>query len=390
MAVLQVRRQGAQDGKVRQQDSWHLTQPEVPLLQDSIDPPQPPGDPSWTSAEPLENPGPGDGCGPPGNNERGRTYIQYALGHDGPVGTSFPDFPQPAIPPDRRGNTMTRQAYEKWLPAATALTHVRDSFSTPLHVTLSEAVELSSYVHAYWEPARDSAGNEVRPGLSQAGSKLHLAIADELLELGEALQTAQTNYLLTVAPVQTNLRARAEFVLSEISAALRWWLEDGTVRKQHPQLSALRSEYADGSDSVDSLATELSDYAALARQEVENLKGLGGFSPALVDEARGLANKLREQRSQHVVPHHARRALDLRRRLATLLLERVMRVRAAARFVFRNHPEIARKASSNYERRRRALSRQASARARAQNRGASLGPDTPKMRERAISIEREY
>src|ERR1039458_9954821 len=105
---------------------------------------------------------------------------------------------------------MTRQAYEKWLPSATALTHVRDSFSTPTTVTLSEAVELSSYVHAYWEPARDETGNELRPGLSQAGSKLHLAIADELLELGEALQTAHTKYLLTVAPVQTNLRARAE------------------------------------------------------------------------------------------------------------------------------------------------------------------------------------
>ena len=49
--------------------------------------------------------------------------------------------------------------------------------------------------------------------------------------------------------------------------------------------------------------------------------------------------------------------LALRNRLITLLLDRMRRVRAAARYVFRNHPEIARRATSTYERRRRARSR---------------------------------
>jgi hypothetical protein len=39
------------------------------------------------------------------------------------------------------------------------------------------------------------------------------------------------------------------------------------------------------------------------------------------------------------------------------LLERMRAVRTAARYAFRNHPELARKATSAYERRRRARAR---------------------------------
>jgi hypothetical protein len=47
--------------------------------------------------------------------------------------------------------------------------------------------------------------------------------------------------------------------------------------------------------AADSLAAELSDYAALARQEAEGLEGLGGFEMSLVDEAENLARQLRER-----------------------------------------------------------------------------------------------
>ena len=59
------------------------------------------------------------------------------------------------------------------------------------------------------------------------------------------------------------------------------------------------------------------------------------------------------------MPQAAREAIALRNRLMTLLFDRMIRVRSAARFVFRGRPEIIREATSAYERRRRAAGRRA-------------------------------
>ena len=45
--------------------------------------------------------------------------------------------------------------------------------------------------------------------------------------------------------------------------------------------------------------------------------------------------------------------IDLRNRLVTLLDQRVSRVRRAAWYVFRDHPEVVRQVTSAYERKRR-------------------------------------
>ena len=150
-----------------------------------------------------------------------------------------------------------------------------------------------------------------------------------------------------------------EYVLSEIVAALEWWLDDGVDDTRDQQLAALRAEYSDGSTSAATLAAELSDYAALARQESAGLQGLGGFELTLIDEAENLARQLRERPTTPVSPETTRKALDLRNRIGTLLVEHMAQVRAAARFVFRNFPEIAREASSAFERRRRNARRSA-------------------------------
>ena len=73
----------------------------------------------------------------------------------------------------------------------------------------------------------------------------------------------------------------------------------------------------------------------------------------MVDEAEALAKQLRERPTTPTSPESTRRTLDMRNRVATLLLDRMGQVRAAARFVFRNHAEIARESSSAFERRRR-------------------------------------
>jgi hypothetical protein len=51
-----------------------------------------------------------------------------------------------------------------------------------------------------------------------------------------------------------------------------WLLDDGVEDNRDKQLAALKAEYADHSTSTDSLAAELSDYAALARQESKGLE----------------------------------------------------------------------------------------------------------------------
>jgi hypothetical protein len=248
---------------------------------------------------------------------------------------------------------MSQSVLEKWTPAASALGQVRTAFSTPIRVLLGEAVDLARFTTVYWEPVKDAAGKMLRPGLALAGPKLSPTIGSEMLELQEALQTTNTNYLLTVAPMQPDVRARAQYVLGEMVAALEWWLDDGVNDDRDQQLAALKAEYADGSTSADSMAAELSDYAALARQEAAGLEGIGGFELAMVDEAEALAKQLRERPTTPTSPENTRRTLDMRNRVATLLLDRMGQVRAAARFVFRNHPEIARESSSAFERRRR-------------------------------------
>jgi hypothetical protein len=253
--------------------------------------------------------------------------------------------------------TMSRESLEKWLPAASAVSQVRTSFNPPIRILLGEAVDIARFALSYWEPVKDASGNVLRPGLSQAGSKLSPNIGTEVLELHEAVQTAHTEYLLTVAPVQTDVRARAEFVLSEIKSALEWWLDDGIDDDRDRQLESLKAEHADGSASADAVATELLDYAALARQEAAGLEGLGGFDIAMIDEAETLARQLRERPTTPVSPENTRRALDIRNRVATILVDKMNLVRAAARFVFRNQPEIARLCTSAFERRRRRAQR---------------------------------
>lgn len=140
---------------------------------------------------------------------------------------------------------------------------------------------------------KDAAGRLVRPGLVLAGAKLPPTIGAEILELQDALQIAQTDYLLTVAPAQPDVRARAEFVLGEITAALAWLSDDGVEDDHDKQLAAPNSEYSDGSASTDTLAAEFSGCADLAQREANGLDGLGGFDKVLVKEADELAKQLR-------------------------------------------------------------------------------------------------
>ncbi len=75
-----------------------------------------------------------------------------------------------------------------------------------------------------------------------------------------------------------------------------------------------------------------------------------------------MAARLREQsslRAAAVGNNRRRTARTARNRLLALLVDRIGRARRALRFVFRHHEDIAKLASSDYQRRRRAAARAA-------------------------------
>ncbi len=182
--------------------------------------------------------------------------------------------------------------------------------------------------------------------------------AGPCLSLQRATQEAQTRYLVTVDKRVESPKARAEIVLGEIQAVLAWYFDDGVQDEKDDMLARLDAAHADDPATNDALASALDDYAHLADRYRQELDGLGGFEAALIDEAGELAAALRERPAQpEVSSSKTRDALALRNKLAGYLLAQMGLVRAAARFVFRNQPEIVREATSAYERRKRATTR---------------------------------
>jgi hypothetical protein len=146
-------------------------------------------------------------------------------------------------------------------------------------------------------------------------------------------------------------------------STLGWLFDDGQEDEKDSQLSNL-SEDHDDATSQDALAAALYDYAELCDRHRSKIDGLGDFSAKLIDEARELGRALREHSAgpaTRVPEPQMQSAHDLRNRLAGILHAKMLSARAAMRFVFRHHPEIAREAGSTYERRGRARRRQAAA-----------------------------
>jgi hypothetical protein len=256
---------------------------------------------------------------------------------------------------------MNTANISKWTDKAWELASADDKVSVPFHVLVGEAVDVARFAQRNWQPALGPQGQTLRPGLvSATGNGLFTNdTVDELLELVDAVQHAQTQYRLLVSGAAPNPMERAQAVLSELRATLEWAFDDGQITDEDQQLEILATDH-DGAVSQDAVAAALFDYAELAQRSQAKLSGLGGFDVALIAEARQLATELRERSAgpATVDPKPAEReALDLRNRLVTLLSERVARIRAAARFVFRKHPELIREVSSAYERKRRATAR---------------------------------
>jgi hypothetical protein len=196
------------------------------------------------------------------------------------------------------------------------------------------------------------------PAATLASPALTRHTADEIDELLPLVQSAQLSYLVALHPqVLAADIARLAELLAEISAAVEHLFDDGVEDQRDAQLAQIKQAHQGDPATLDAAIAELADYAGLAQEYRAELDGFGGFQVADLDEALALVTKLRGRPQQATSSDESTLRRVARDQLVTLLWTRVKLIRSAAQYVFRGHPEIARRATSAYLRRQRALQR---------------------------------
>jgi hypothetical protein len=272
--------------------------------------------------------------------------------------------------PSRTPRRSTTTALEGWRERALTVPGEVLSSSLPLRILLDEAAIAATFSRRRW---RSTAAH---PGLESAVNETFTAdTGRELAELRSAVDEADVAYRAIPAR-PPGVAAEARRILRAITATLAWHLDGGDDARGRAQLDALRAGHPKVGRSAAALATALEDSARLAESYRSAITGLGGFDPRELDAALILARALRERsRAPREQPAARREALALRNKLVALLRDRLATVRAAARFVFRDHPEIIREVTSEHERTRRREGRGATS--RSSSPGAKQSTDRP-------------
>lgn len=225
-----------------------------------------------------------------------------------------------------------------------------------IRAALAEAHLALRYLEAFWEPATSPTP---RPGLRDAGPRLRLEVAGELEALiarAGALHTqsrAASLRRMDRAPLERGLT-----LLRVLRRALAYVLTPEVTGDDVParQLAALRRAHAERARSPVLVAKQLYAFATLAQLHRARLEAVQAFDCASIDEALVLADELRRVRRPDRQPELTAIRTE-RDRLMGEIWGRVLEIRAAARFVFDEHPELARLPSSERGRQQRATSR---------------------------------
>lgn len=267
--------------------------------------------------------------------------------------------------PGRGGKraVSTREALlAKWRPRAQELESA-SKLPVPFHVLEEEALTVAKFFEVHWKTRKDADGSVVAQGLEMlaGGEGIGDALGTELLELLTATQGADAAFRLAAVDRDAAGMRHAQAALREIRAVIEFALGTDPTTANGKRVQRLRRAHP-RPRSEDALASALYEYAELARRNRTQVVGLGGFDADRLEQASALATQLRERSADRISGDGvvARRAArELRDRLATLLYERMQRVRAAARFLYRDDPARLRQVTSSYQRRKRAANRRA-------------------------------
>ena len=258
---------------------------------------------------------------------------------------------------------MSAEDLDKWRDAAAAMPGGPLTLNMPLDTFLGEAIDVAKFHAKYWKARRDEDGSVGFPGLELAVGKgprrkpMSSKTGKELRSLQAAARHADTLYQFAQTPAARAPADEGRQVLSKIASALAWAFDDGVEDDKDGKLAALEARHAEPT-THDALASALDAYATLAQEVRELLATFEIFELAHIDRAFELAKQLRESPgSPGVTTPEAAAALELRNRVCRLLQAKMRLVRSAASFVFQDHPEVRREATSAYLRRQRAATR---------------------------------
>jgi hypothetical protein len=227
----------------------------------------------------------------------------------------------------------------------------------PVHVLVGEGLELSYLLEHYWRPNAD--GRRL-PGLEQgAGGVLRVGLSHEIRELALAVSHLQARYNALVPERVEAPVARAQVVLSELVQGLGFLFDDGVIDEKDRGYARMKKELK-GQHSHHALGGSLLLFIQYAAKYRERLRTLPDFDEAIIDEGKALSVRISEQRGRRAGDALSREAQETRKsraRVARLLYDQMLEARSAFRYVFRNHTDVAERASSAHRRERRAAQR---------------------------------
>lgn len=228
----------------------------------------------------------------------------------------------------------------------------------PLNVFMGEAVDVSALTIQYWSPKGE--GKLAVPGLSEAGDRMYEGIGKEVVDLVNLAQQTHVEYLLIVNPrASKELLEEATWLRDRIESVLEYAFDDDVEDEKDAQLEAVQSN---DSDTIDGLALDLEELVGLANEHLGLLKSIKLFDPAWLDRADACAKQLRELPPANVRSPEAKAKIGRRNQYLSAIARRVREIRLAAKLVFFQRPDLVRKFTSAYERRRRTALRRAKAR----------------------------
>lgn len=197
----------------------------------------------------------------------------------------------------------------------------------------------STFVTHYWAADAD------RPGLEVEASRLGEALADELASLARAVLQLDAQARLYVRSAPRALRQRADALLAELLAMVDRGVSCSGDARLERALRGARKRLG-RARTLAQVTQGLVDFAMLGAELGERLVALG-----CTPEKLALAHELAEALVQPQRPQKRQQALALRNRMMALGRRRLVALRSAVAFVFRDHPDIVRAASARWLRR---------------------------------------